>query len=66
MTVVCIALCVVIAAIEIVHAIERRDLYNRIQSKDYKEYKASGVPPKRPESRHDQVLKKWRKKGDNT
>ena len=48
----------------IIHRIERKDLYNRIMSKDYAEYKGSkcSYTP----SAHDRVLKRWRgKDGEN-
>jgi hypothetical protein len=48
----------------LLHYIERRDLYNRLMSKDLTEYKNSGnPPPKSVPSAHDKVLKKWRSKG---
>ena len=47
----------------ILHYCERRDLYNRIMSKDLTEYKQSDkkLPPHIP-SAHDRVLNKWRNK----
>lgn len=48
----------------LLHYIERRDLYNRLMSKDLTEYKNSGSPPpKSVPSAHDKVLRKWRNKG---
>ena len=48
----------------LLHYIERRDLYNRLMSKDLTEYKHSGnSSPKSIPSAHDRVLKKWRDKG---
>lgn len=59
MTFVDIALCVIIIIQIVSHCIERRDLYNRIQAKDYREYKQQS-PPKQPKTRHDEVLRHWR------
>lgn len=58
MTAIIIALCAVIVAIEVLHWLERRDLYNRIHAKDYREYKQD--QPKQPMSKHDAVLRRWR------
>ena len=58
------ALIGVIVLQSITHRIERKDLYNRIMSKDYAEYKGSkcSYTP----SAHDRVLKRWRgKDGEN-
>ena len=45
----------------IFHFIERRDMYNRLMSKNLAEYKSSGEPPKNHiPSAHDRLLKKWR------
>lgn len=49
---------------EILHRIERKDLYNRIMSKDYSEYK--GTVPRSFRSAHRKVLEKWRKKDGET
>lgn len=47
----------------LLHAYERRDLYNRIMSRDITEYR--NERNKNPvQSRHDQVLRKWRRGGD--
>ena len=54
----------VIVLQSIIHRIERKDLYNRIMSKDYAEYKGSkcSYTP----AAHDRVLKRWRgKDGEN-
>ena len=45
---------------EIWHRIERRDLYNRIMSRDLGEYK--GDVPRSYRSAHRKVLDKWRGK----
>lgn len=50
----------VIALQAILHCIERRDLYNRIMSRDLKEYK--GQERSYMPSAHDRVLKRWRRK----
>lgn len=56
-------LCGIIILQAIAHHFERRDLYNRIMSKNLTEYK-SGKPPS-VVSAHDRVLNKWRgKDGD--
>lgn len=54
----------VIVLQSIFHRLERKDLYNRIMSKDFAEYKGSkcSYTP----SAHDRVLKRWRRKdGEN-
>lgn len=59
-----IILVAVILIQALLHYIERRDLYNRLMSKNLIEYKNSGNPPPKPvPSAHDKVLKKWRNKG---
>ncbi len=46
-----------------IHFIERRDMYNRLMSKDLTEYKKGGAkPPAHIPSAHDRVLHKWRDK----
>lgn len=58
-------LCGIILAQSIAHHFERRDLYNRIMSRDYTEYKGEkhGYTP----SAHKAVLNRWRKKeGDKS
>lgn len=66
----CILIFVLIAVIVIqmfFHAIERRDLYNRIMADDIHEYKelAEAKPErKRRVSRHRQVLNEWRERGN--
>lgn len=57
-----IFLIAVIVLQSILHYCERRDLYNRIMSKDLSEYKKNDkLPPPIP-SAHDRVLNKWRNK----
>lgn len=46
----------------IFHHFERRDMYNRLMSKNLTEYKQGGKPPKRIPSAHDKVLNNWRDK----
>ena len=58
-----IFLFLVIVVQNIIHHIERRDMYNRLMSKDLKEYKQSSTPPTNNiPSAHDRVLKNWKKK----
>ena len=59
-----ILLIAVIVLQDIMHRVERRDMYNRLMSKSLSEYKHSGSPPpKHIPSAHDRVLKDWRDKG---
>ncbi len=59
-----IILIAVIVLQDIMHRVERRDMYNRLMSKSLTEYKQSGSPPpKHTPSAHDRVLKDWRDKG---
>ena len=47
----------------LLHFIERRDMYNRLMSRDYTEYNQGKVPPpKHIPSAHTQTLKRWRNK----
>ena len=58
-----IILCVVIVIQTVIHFIERRDMYNRLMSKSYTEYKQSDKkPPKHIPSAHERTLQKWRNK----
>lgn len=45
---------------EAFHRFERKDLYNRIMSRDYTEYR--GEKFARPISAHERVLRRWRGK----
>ena len=63
MTVLVYALCGIIALQQVVHSVERRDLYNRIMSRDLAEYK--GESPGYQVSAHKKVLNRWRKRGDD-
>ena len=51
-------LCGVIVLQYIIHYVERRDLYNRLMSRDLNDYK--GKPIQRAMSAHEAVLKRWR------
>ena len=56
-------LSVVIILQSLLHYRERRDLYNRLMSKDLTDYNQSkNLPPKPIPSAHDRVLKRWRNK----
>lgn len=46
----------------ILHFVERRDMLNRIMSRDLTDYKQSGSPPKQVPSAHDRTLSRWRNK----
>lgn len=58
MTALVYALCGVIALQQIMHHCERKDLYNRIMSKNLTEYK--GDSPGYRISAHKKVLNRWR------
>ena len=51
-------LCGIIIMLLIMHRFERKDLYNRIMSKNLTEYKGDKCVSVK--SAHDRVLKKWR------
>lgn len=58
-----IILIAVIVMQSILHFIERRDMYNRLMSKSYTEYKkADSIPPKPIPSAHERTLNRWRNK----
>jgi hypothetical protein len=47
----------------VIHFFERRDMYNRIMSKSFTEYKQGDKkPPKHIPSAHELTLRKWRNK----
>lgn len=46
----------------ILHSVERRDMLNRLMSKNLTEYRQDTNPPKHIPSAHDRVLNKWRNK----
>ena len=57
-------LCGVIILQSIIHHFERKDLYNRIMSKNLTEYKGEKCPS--IQSAHDRTIKRWRgKDGEN-
>lgn len=58
---ICYILCGVIILQSIIHAAERKDLYNRIMSKNLAEYK--GEMPRRTRSTHERLIQQWRGKG---
>lgn len=61
------ALIAVIVVQSFLHFIERRDMYNRLMSRDLTEYKKGGAkPPIHIPSAHERVLKKWRDKAGDT
>ena len=62
--IVSLILCAVIVIQSILHFIERRDMYNRLMSKDYADYNRPKTPlqPHIP-SAHSQVIRRWKNKG---
>lgn len=54
-------LCGIIIFQHITHHFERKDLYNRIMSKNFTEYK--GERRHAPSSAHARLIKQWRGKG---
>lgn len=63
-TLICLA--AVIAVLEILHFIERRDLCDRLMSRDLSEYKRERSPsaPEPPrESAHRRAINQWRSAG---
>ena len=58
-----VLLIAVIVIQAITHFFERRDMYNRLMSRDLSDYKQSGTkPPKHIPSAHELTLKRWRNK----
>ena len=53
-------LCVIIFLQSLIHRAERKDLYNRIMSRNLTEYK--GEKPLSVRSAHDRVIRRWRGK----
>lgn len=53
-------LCVIIFLQSLVHRAERKDLYNRIMSRNLTEYKGEGC--RSVKSAHDRVIRRWRGK----
>lgn len=56
-------LCGVMAVQQILHYRERKDLYNRIMSKSFTEYKDEGKTPSYSVPAHRRVMDRWRQKG---
>jgi hypothetical protein len=54
--------CLIILTMVISHRIERKDLYNRIMSRDIKEYKSEPIKAQDRKSRADESIKKWQNK----
>lgn len=59
---ICAVLGIALIIQEVLHFVERRDLYNRIMSKNYSEYRND--KPLDAQSAHRRTIEKWRKKGD--
>lgn len=58
-----IILVAVILTQSLLHYAERRDMYDRLMSKNLTDYKQGNNPPsKHIPSAHDRILKKWRNK----
>lgn len=57
-------LCCIIVVLQVMHYFERKDLYNRIMSRDLNEYKNSDKPVKAHISAHRRVLDKWKDRGE--
>ena len=55
----------IIAGQSILHHVERRDLYNRLMSKDFKEYKNPSDVIKKRTVRKSKAGQKWREGGKN-
>lgn len=53
---------VLLVAQALLHRYERKDLYNRIMSRDYKDYKTADKPHPKHVSAHRKVIQKWRHK----
>lgn len=51
----------IIAVMTFIQHIERKDLYNRIMSRDINDYRATGEAERKHISRHREVLTRWRK-----
>lgn len=59
-----IFLCIIIALMSVMHYFERKDLYDRIMSRNLTEYKDGGSKHITPA--HEEVLKRWRSKGGDS
>lgn len=64
--VIIIGLLIDLFATEIIHHLERRDLYNRIMCHDIRDYghHVSNEAPKKDESPHRKSINKWKDGGD--
>lgn len=61
LTAVIFMLCAVMIVQSVISARERRDLYNRIMSRDIHDYKNAQSPTVRnPKSKASEVLERWR------
>lgn len=54
-------LCGIIVMQSLLYRFERKDLYNRIMSKNLTEYK--NEPCKRIQTAHEKAIERWRRKG---
>ena len=64
---ICIMLLLFIAGQAIIHFFERKDLYNRIMSRDIFDYEAAKSEPHDARmSAHRKALEQWKHKGDET
>lgn len=45
-----------------IHYFERRDMLNRLMSKNYTEYRQDDTPPRHIPSAHERTLNRWRNK----
>ncbi len=69
LVIVIFCLVIVIAALETLHFIERRDLYDRLMSRDLNEYrraKAKGGDEAPRVSGHTKTIREWREMGNAT
>ena len=57
-----IILIAVIVLQTVIHFFERRDMYDRLMSKNLSDYKTSGTPPHHIPSAHNRTLNRWRSK----
>lgn len=61
-------LCVLILIQALLHRAERRDLYDRLMCRDvndYKQARARDKPGTAVTHRHEQVMKRWRDRGED-
>lgn len=55
----------IIIAQAVIYHIERRDLYNRIMSRDIGEYRSGEFKQRPRETRHEKVMRLWRKRRED-